>query len=200
MRSSFVVVENLDFEFSSRIFMGRGMLSPMPVRQGVFFRLADVSLKIDRDQDGITDIFDPDNDNDLLDDFAEVVEYGTNPNHHDTDEDGIPDGWEIAQGYDPLHAADANNDKDGDGFTTLDESTNGSEPDKYVIILTSGWNLVAVARKPRNNSIDAIFGGTVIGTVWHWNADRFEGSDSLQPLTGYWVYAPEAAAVEIQLP
>ncbi|MCG8526908.1 MAG: carbohydrate-binding protein, partial [Opitutales bacterium] len=42
-----------------------------------------------------------DSDNDLLDARAEV-DLGTDPLNPDTDGDGLPDGWEHAQGLDPL--------------------------------------------------------------------------------------------------
>ena len=39
----------------------------------------------------------------------------------DDDNDGMPDTWEIANGFDPLDASDAPLDFDGDGFTNLEE-------------------------------------------------------------------------------
>ena len=39
----------------------------------------------------------------------------------DSDHDGIPDTWEKKWGLDPYNAADAELDKDGDGFTNLEE-------------------------------------------------------------------------------
>lgn len=42
----------------------------------------------------------------------------------DTDGDGMPDGWETAQGLNP-NAADGNEDPDGDGYTNLEEYLNG---------------------------------------------------------------------------
>ena len=59
--------------------------------------------------------------------------YGSavlNPND-DTDGDGLPNGWEMAHGLDPLDpngVNGANGDPDGDGFTNLQEYENGSDP------------------------------------------------------------------------
>lgn len=44
----------------------------------------------------------PDSDSDYLSDDFEVNVVGTDPNNADTDGDNDPDGWEIAQGADPL--------------------------------------------------------------------------------------------------
>lgn len=46
-----------------------------------------------------------DSDHDGLTDFEEVNQYGTDPNNADTDGDGVPDGEEIAGGFDPTDSA-----------------------------------------------------------------------------------------------
>ncbi|MHC4717264.1 MAG: NHL repeat-containing protein, partial [Planctomycetota bacterium] len=54
----------------------------------------------------------------------------TDPLDPDTDADGMPDGWEVAQGLDPL-ADDAADDLDGDGWTNFEEyrwETDVSDP------------------------------------------------------------------------
>ncbi len=43
----------------------------------------------------------------------------------DTDGDGLPDDWEQAHGLDPANAADGTLDRDGDGFTNLEDWLNG---------------------------------------------------------------------------
>ena len=42
----------------------------------------------------------------------------------DTDRDGMPDVWEKANGLNPGNSADRNADRDGDGYTNLEEYLN----------------------------------------------------------------------------
>lgn len=46
----------------------------------------------------------------------------------DADRDGMPDAWEQKHGLDQSDAKDAAQDKDGDGYTNLEEYLNGSDP------------------------------------------------------------------------
>jgi hypothetical protein len=48
----------------------------------------------------------------------------TRPADFDTDADGMPNGWETAQGLDPEDTADGNGDSDDDGYTNLEEYLN----------------------------------------------------------------------------
>ena len=51
------------------------------------------------------------------------------PNHWDSDRDGMPDAWEKANGLNPNVPADRNDDRDGDGYTNLEEYINSLCPD-----------------------------------------------------------------------
>jgi uncharacterized protein (DUF1800 family) len=46
----------------------------------------------------------------------------------DTDEDGLPDDWELAHGLDPANPNDAGIDGDGDGFNAVMEFQFGTDP------------------------------------------------------------------------
>ncbi|MFA5204725.1 MAG: hypothetical protein WC708_10020 [Lentisphaeria bacterium] len=66
-------------------------------------------------------------DADGLADAIERFVYGTDPTQADTDFDGMPDGWEVANDLNPL-TVDAALDTDGDGLTNLQEYLAGIDP------------------------------------------------------------------------
>jgi len=46
----------------------------------------------------------------------------------DSDHDGMPDSWELARGLNPNASTDANQDRNGDGYTNIEEYINGLIP------------------------------------------------------------------------
>ncbi|MCH7408089.1 polysaccharide lyase [Belliella sp. DSM 111904] len=52
--------------------------------------------------------------------------------YKDSDQDGIPDAWEIKYGLDPNDPSDANKDLNGDGYTNIEKYINGINPKKKV--------------------------------------------------------------------
>ena len=50
----------------------------------------------------------------------------------DSDNDGMPDAWEIKYGLDPNDPTDAVKDCNGDGYTNIEKYINGIDPTKKV--------------------------------------------------------------------
>jgi hypothetical protein len=57
-----------------------------------------------------------------------VLASGTRPANFDTDRDGMPDAWETANGLNPNSAADGAADRNGDGYTNLEDYLNSLVP------------------------------------------------------------------------
>ena len=57
-----------------------------------------------------------------------VLASGTRPANFDTDRDGMPDTWETANGLNPNSAADGATDRNGDGYTNLEDYLNSLVP------------------------------------------------------------------------
>ncbi|MBN9693980.1 MAG: hypothetical protein J0M24_27370 [Verrucomicrobia bacterium] len=69
-----------------------------------------------------------DQDGDGLSDEYERRVSLTSGGSADTDQDGLPDGWEVAQGLNPRFAGDAEGDPDQDGFPSEMEYRMGRNP------------------------------------------------------------------------
>jgi len=72
-----------------------------------------------------------DSDGDGLTDGREIRIYGTNPYSSDTSGNGIPDGWLVEHGFDPLDPTVGGQDPDGDGLTNWQEYIFGSDPTEW---------------------------------------------------------------------
>ncbi len=107
----------------------------------------------------------------------------TNPD--DTDTDGMPDGYEVANSLNPL-VDDSNGDADGDGLTNIQEFTKGKNPNlkdniMYVDFTYTGPES-GTQTEPFNTLAEAInaiaAGGEIIingGTT----SETFEGSNKI---------------------
>ena len=71
-----------------------------------------------------------DTDGDGLPDKMEEVQYGTDPLREDTDNDGLNDGWEVANGLNPLDSGDAEDDN-APPATGDESSSEGNESDSW---------------------------------------------------------------------
>jgi len=74
------------------------------------------------------------------DDVGGWPAYKSAESELDSDHDGMPDWWELKHGLNPHDPSDAHQDKDGDGYTNLEEYLNGTDPTRFVDY-----------RKPENN-------------------------------------------------
>lgn len=73
--------------------------------------------------------------NGIIDTPADVggwPEYKSAPGPADTDHDGMPDDWEKRFGFNSNDPTDGTMDKDGDGYTNVEEYLNGTDPARFV--------------------------------------------------------------------
>ena len=90
----------------------------------------------DSNSNGLSDALE-DRELDGLANLAELTTYNTDPSQPDTDMDTLPDGWELANGFDPtVHNGtdgdatnDATADPDGDGLNNSQEADNNTKFD-----------------------------------------------------------------------
>ena len=111
--TAYDVYEN-ESDFSSEVFSetpGDGMLDVWEIE---YFGDTAQEPEADYDRDGLNNL--------------EEYHQETDPTNADTDFDGIPDGWEVTYGFNPLDASDSAMDSDGDGLTNVEEYLGGTDP------------------------------------------------------------------------
>ena len=81
--------------------------------------------RLDFEVERVASVFDLDIDGVSL--YDELIE-GTNPYNPDSDNDGMPDGWEVRFGMNPLDRNDATLNPDGDSYSNVEEYLKGLNP------------------------------------------------------------------------
>lgn len=173
--------------------------------------LASVTLTIvdpssvDTDGDGLSDQQESnlgtnpnlaDTDGDGLGDAEEVAVTGTNPLLADTDADGMLDAFEVNNNLDPLNAADAALDNDGDGRTNLEESLIGSDPNVAdpaavtdIIIDNEDDGAVLIAGTFSTYVADEQYGSSAAYASVGGVVDRFRFTPAIEQAGNYEVFA-----------
>lgn len=101
---------------------------------------------VDTDNDSTGNNSDTDDDNDGILDSEEVIPgndgYITDPLDQDTDNDSMPDKWEVDYNLNPTSSSDATGDPDEDGIINVDEYLNGLNPN------VANWGTIWVSSDP----------------------------------------------------
>ncbi|CAD7694834.1 unnamed protein product [Ostreobium quekettii] len=134
------------------------------------------------------------------------VEMKTGQPPADTDNDGMPDQWEVTFGLDPHDDGDNTQDSDNDGYTNVEEYLNGGDPTQYVDYTIGAaaflWGgVLPASEKPRvivtsDGEIDDecslvrfllyanewdVEGIITSSSQYHWRGHRWAGDDWAEP-------------------
>ena len=106
-------------------------------------------LQLNTDSDSNGDLCDDDDDNDGYSDDIDIFPLN-NLYSADSDEDGMPDAWELLYGLNPNDVSDATSDQDNDGVTALEEFLAGTIPSGSVLDIDG------------NGAVDALTDGLLV--------------------------------------
>ncbi|DAC16727.1 MAG TPA: hypothetical protein D7I01_05125, partial [Candidatus Poseidoniales archaeon] len=123
--------------------LGLTILMLLSLFAGIDLVSEEVSAASDADGDGLT--------------YGLEYLINTSPNDPDSDNDGLPDGWEWKHGLDPLSSSfgdGAVGDPDGDGMSNLQE---------YTYLMPTGWD---IATTPAVLDNGVWWNGTVPTNDW----------------------------------
>ncbi|MCP4125023.1 MAG: hypothetical protein GY751_25045, partial [Bacteroidetes bacterium] len=149
----------------------------------------------DADGDGVPDSLDSfPND---PDEWKDTDNDGTGNNADtDDDEDGMPDAFELSNGFKPLDASDANADTDNDGYTNLEEylgNTNpndASDPGNLILAVTPSVQTVPSVTGTRyftvsNTGTGAMNWTATVGLSWLEIISGNTGENSGEIIIGF---------------
>lgn len=134
----------------------------------------------------------------------------------DSDSDGMPDVWELSRGLNPNDAADRNDDRDGDGYTNLEEYLNWLctpaaradmsrncviDLDDFALLAEvwgktagqAGWNKYRDIARPADGIID-LDDLTVL--VENWLGENMQTSPPPLPVTTITLTASQGKAIQ----
>ena len=106
----------------------------------------------------------------------------------DSDEDKMDDTWEVTNLGGT--SAQPHFDRDGDGFSNVQEFRSGTDPLEYAIPLSHGWNLLSLSTVPNMNSLDSIFAQVDVYPIgWSYTEIGWEQTQALlDSFSAYWAY------------
>lgn len=112
----------------------------------------------------------------------------------DGDNDGMPDVWETAYGFDASSGADAGTDADGDGYTNIEEYLNGTFPVHQLVVRSSAANDGGIQESTSENS--GIGGGTVNGLDYLKTGDNYQDFQVFSVLSFDTSPLPDTATIQ----